>query len=103
VRSGDEAQRALRIRVALGAGGTAGAVDRRRRRLRAAEARRWNVPPVPPDVARIERNHLLIKAVAVAGGWSDIGTMLRCYDHPDDADVLAVTSETRRRRERPAM
>jgi hypothetical protein len=25
--------------------------------------------------------------------------MLRCYDHPEDADILAVTSETRKRRE----
>jgi hypothetical protein len=40
-----------------------------------------------------------VKAVAVAGGWTDISTMLRCYDHPDDADVLAVTSEPRKRRE----
>jgi hydroxymethylbilane synthase len=25
-----------------------------------------------------------------AGGWSDVGTMLECYDHPDDAEVLAA-------------
>jgi hypothetical protein len=25
--------------------------------------------------------------------------MLRCYDHPEDADIIAVTSETRKRRE----
>ena len=48
---------------------------------------------------RSERTHLPIKAVAVAGGWTDFDTMLRCYDQPDDADVLAVTSETKRRRE----
>jgi hypothetical protein len=46
-----------------------------------------------------ERANHPVKAVAVAGGWSDITTMLRCYDHPDDADVLAVTSEPRKRRE----
>ena len=46
-----------------------------------------------------ERSHHPVKAVAVAGGWTDISTMLRCYDHPDDADVLAVTSEPRKRRE----
>ena len=40
-----------------------------------------------------------VKAVAVAGGWNDIATMLRCYDHPDDADVLAMTSEPRKRRD----
>ena len=27
--------------------------------------------------------------------------MLRCYDIPEDADVLAVTSEARKRREAP--
>jgi hypothetical protein len=52
---------------------------------------------------RTDRSHLPIKAVAVAGGWSDLDTMLRCHDHPDDADVLAVTSETKRRHERPAV
>jgi integrase len=46
-----------------------------------------------------ERSNHSVKAVAVAGGWTDITTMLRCYDHPDDADVLAVTSEPRKRRE----
>jgi integrase len=46
-----------------------------------------------------ERAHHPVKAVAVAGGWTDIATMLRCYDHPDDADVLAVTSESFKRRE----
>jgi hypothetical protein len=46
-----------------------------------------------------ERANHPIKAVAVAGGWTDITTMLRCYDHPDDADVLAVTSEPRKRRD----
>lgn len=48
---------------------------------------------------RTERAHHPIKAVAVAGGWTDFDTMLRCYDQPDEADVLAVTSETRKRRE----
>jgi integrase len=48
---------------------------------------------------RSERSHHPIKAVAVAGGWTDLDTMLRCYDHPDDADVLAVTSEPRKRGE----
>ena len=40
-----------------------------------------------------------IKAVAVAGGWTDFETMTKCYHMPDEADVLAVTSETRKRRE----
>ena len=46
-----------------------------------------------------ERSHHPVKAVAVAGGWTDIPTMLRSYDHPHDADVLAVTSEPRKRRD----
>jgi integrase len=50
---------------------------------------------------RSERSHHPIKAVAVAGGWSDFETMFRCYDIPEDADVLAVTSEPRKRREAP--
>lgn len=48
---------------------------------------------------RSERNHLPLKAVAHAGGWDDFDTMIRCYDHPEDADVLMATSETRKRRE----
>jgi integrase len=48
---------------------------------------------------RSERSQHPIKAVANAGGWSDVTTMLRCYDQPDDADILAVTSEPRKRRE----
>jgi integrase len=48
---------------------------------------------------RSERSHLPVKAVAVAGGWSDLDTMFRCYDHPDDGDVLVVTAEPRKRRE----
>lgn len=47
---------------------------------------------------RSERAHHPLKAVAVAGGWTDLDTMLRCYDQPDDADLLAVTSVTKRRR-----
>jgi hypothetical protein len=40
-----------------------------------------------------------MKAVAVAGGWTDMATMERCYDLPDDADLLRVTSEKNKRRE----
>jgi hypothetical protein len=32
-----------------------------------------------------------------AGGWQDKDTMLRCYDLPDESDLLAVTSESRKR------
>jgi integrase len=48
---------------------------------------------------RSERSRHPIKAVAVAGGWTDVETMTRCYDMPDEADVLAVTSEPRKRSE----
>jgi hypothetical protein len=48
---------------------------------------------------RSERRHLPPKSVALAGGWTDITTMERCYDLPDEADLLVVTSETNKRRE----
>jgi integrase len=48
---------------------------------------------------RSERRHLPMKAVAAAGGWTDLATMDKCYDLPDDEDVLKVTSETNKRRE----
>jgi integrase len=51
---------------------------------------------------RSERAHHPIKAVALAGGWTDFETMLRCYDQPDEADVLAVTAESKKRRDAPA-
>jgi hypothetical protein len=40
-----------------------------------------------------------MKAVAIAGEWSDMATMEKCYDLPDYADVLKVTSETNKRHE----
>jgi integrase len=48
---------------------------------------------------RSERRHLPTKPCAHAGGWSDVVTMERSYDLPDEADVLAVTSEPHKRRE----
>lgn len=39
-----------------------------------------------------------LKARMVAGGWSDPGTLLTCYTHPDDDDLLAVTAEPPERR-----
>jgi integrase len=48
---------------------------------------------------RSERPHHPLTAVAYAGGWTDFDTMMRCYDIPEDADILAVTSETRKRRD----
>ena len=49
---------------------------------------------------RSERSHHPIKAVAEAGGWQDLDTMQRCYDLPEDSDILAVTSEHRKRSEK---
>jgi hypothetical protein len=49
---------------------------------------------------RTERNHLPISSVAVGGGWTDIATMIRCYDIPDDDAVLEATSNPRRRWEK---
>lgn len=46
-----------------------------------------------------ERMHLPLKAVADAGGWKDITTLTTCYQHTDDATLLAVMSEPRKRRE----
>lgn len=39
------------------------------------------------------------EAVPQAGGWTDVVTMERCCDSPDDGDLLSVTSETDKRRE----
>lgn len=33
-----------------------------------------------------------IKAVSVAGGWTDAETLLRCYQHPDRDSLLQVTA-----------
>jgi integrase len=46
-----------------------------------------------------ERMHLPLKAVADAGGWKDMPTLTTCYQHTDDATLLAVMSEPRKRRE----
>jgi len=48
----------------------------------------------------IERKHLPLKDVAAAGGWKDVNTLLEVYQQADEESVLAVTSETRKLRER---
>jgi len=40
------------------------------------------------------RKDLPLGDVAAAGGWSDVGTLLRCYQQPDDATMLAVMSHS---------
>ena len=37
-----------------------------------------------------ERMHLLLTAVADAGGWKDVTTLMKCYQHADEALLLAV-------------
>jgi hypothetical protein len=46
------------------------------------------------------RKHLPTVDVAAAGGWSDVGTLLRCYQRPDDDTMLQVMGESRKVMER---
>lgn len=39
------------------------------------------------------RKHLPVGDVAAAGGWKDLGTLLRCYTQADNDTILAVMSE----------
>ena len=34
--------------------------------------------------------------VAAAGGWKDLGTLLRCYTQADNDTILAVMSESKK-------
>lgn len=43
-----------------------------------------------------ERKHYPVADVAAAGGWRDIGTLIRCYQLPDDATLLRVMSHSRK-------
>ena len=47
---------------------------------------------------RSKRSALPLKAAMAAGGWRDLNTMIRCYDQPDEAEILAVTSVSTKRR-----
>lgn len=42
------------------------------------------------------RKHLSLVDVAAAGGWSDTGILLRCYQHPDQGTMLAVVNESKK-------
>ena len=46
------------------------------------------------------RKHLPVVDVAAAGGWSDIGTLLKCYQHADDDTLLEVMSYPKKITER---
>ena len=47
-----------------------------------------------------ERKHPPVMDVAQAGRWSNIQTLLMCYQQPDHETLLAVVSESRKVRER---
>ena len=42
------------------------------------------------------RKDLPLKDVAAAGGWTDAGTLLRCYQHPDDETIESVMAYRRK-------
>ena len=42
------------------------------------------------------RKNLPVVDVAAAGGWSDIGTLLKCYQHADDETLLQVMSHPKK-------
>ena len=46
------------------------------------------------------RKHLPVADVAAAGGWSDVTTLIRVYQQPDEDTLLAVMSEPRKVTER---
>lgn len=46
------------------------------------------------------RKHLPVGDVAAAGGWKDLGTLLRCYTQADNDTMLAVMSEPKKVREK---
>jgi integrase len=47
-----------------------------------------------------ERKHLPTVDVAAAGGWAGAETLMRCYQHPDEATMLAVVLGAGQLRER---
>jgi integrase len=42
------------------------------------------------------RKHLSVVDVAAAGGWSDIGTLLKCYQHADNETLLEVMTHSKK-------
>jgi hypothetical protein len=46
------------------------------------------------------RKHLPLSDVAAAGGWTDLSTLLRCYQQVDDNTLFAVMNEPRKVTER---
>jgi Integrase len=42
------------------------------------------------------RKHLPVVDVAAAGGWSDVGTLMKCYQHADYETLLEVMSSSKK-------
>jgi hypothetical protein len=42
------------------------------------------------------RKHLPVIEVAAAGGWSDVGTLMKCYQHADYETLLEVMSSSKK-------
>jgi len=42
------------------------------------------------------RKHLPVVDVAAAGGWSDIGTLLKCYQYADKETLLEVMTHSKK-------
>lgn len=42
------------------------------------------------------RKHLPVVDVAAAGGWSDVSTLLKCYQHADHDTLLEVMSSSKK-------
>lgn len=49
-----------------------------------------------------ERGDLPLKALMVAGGWKDLQTLVTCYQHPSDEELLRVMAHPVKRWERKA-
>lgn len=47
------------------------------------------------------KKHLPLSDVAQAGGWKDVGTLIRCYTQADNHTLLAVMSDTTKAPRRP--
>jgi integrase len=49
-----------------------------------------------------ERMHLPLKAVADAGGWKDVATLMKCYQHSDAQTLLNVMANRSPRHDPPS-
>jgi integrase len=74
--------------------------------LRAAE-KKANLPKLDGSLwhayrrgSATSRKHLPTADVAAAGGWSDVTTLIRCYQQVDDDTLLRVMNEPRKVMER---